>query len=239
MLELVALRRSSTPAVAPASAARCTGRAAIWSIANRLRRVAADDARVVHRVRAAARPRVPRHAAPRADAPAMRARKSRRVVLPSFVILRPESRPPAAEGGITAAYPACTRRRSACGHMTTSPPIIMSKPPIHTHTTSGLNVTRSSAVSAPRTPASTTYVSSFAVVWMPTSVDRLEERMPLRVDVRALLARDDAHALSVAEHLEADGDDVAIDACSTSTRPGSRSATDARTDPWSRTLRRS
>ena len=56
-----------------------------------------------------------------------------------------------------------------------------------------------------RTPASTTYVSSFAVVRMPTSVIGWKSGLPWRVEVCALLARDDPDALPVAERLEPDG----------------------------------
>ena len=58
-------------------------------------------------------------------------------------------------GSSVATYPLGARRRSACGHITIRPPIAMIIPPIQTHTTSGLKLMRSSAVSS-RTPASTT-----------------------------------------------------------------------------------
>ena len=45
---------------------------------------------------------------------------------------------------------------SAAGHITTSPPSAINAPPSQTQRTKGLNVTRISAASAPRTPASTT-----------------------------------------------------------------------------------
>src|SRR5262249_13153874 len=79
-------------------------------------------------------------------------------------------------GFITAAYPVCTGRRCACGHITIRPPIAITNPPIHTQTTSGLNETRNSAISSPftlRIPASTRYVSRRAVLWIPASVDGL------------------------------------------------------------------
>src|ERR1700704_1344460 len=74
-------------------------------------------------------------------------------------------------GFSTAAYPLCARCLSAAGHITTNPPSAINAPPSQTHRTRGLNVTRISAPSAPRTPASTTYTSCLNDPMVPTSVD--------------------------------------------------------------------
>src|SRR5258708_37868963 len=79
-----------------------------------------------------------------------------------------------APGASTETYPLCGRRRSACGHMTIRPPIIITNPPIHTQSTSGLNEIRISAASPGETPASTMQESSFDVVMYATSADRWE-----------------------------------------------------------------
>src|SRR6266404_2400469 len=78
---------------------------------------------------------------------------------------------PIGRGLSTAAYPLCARCLSAAGHITTSPPSAISAPPNQTQRTRGLNVTRISAPSAPRTPARTTYTSCLNDPMIPTSVD--------------------------------------------------------------------
>src|SRR5258708_30161365 len=76
-----------------------------------------------------------------------------------------------APGASTDTYPLWGRRRSACGHMTIRPPIIITNPPIQTQSTSGLNEIRISAASPIETPASTMYVSSRGFVMYATSVE--------------------------------------------------------------------
>src|SRR6266404_5068228 len=67
--------------------------------------------------------------------------------------------------------PGLVRQSSAACHITTSPPSAISAPPNQTQRTRGLNVTRISASSAPRTPARTTYTSCLNDPMIPTSVD--------------------------------------------------------------------
>src|SRR5258705_2412032 len=65
------------------------------------------------------------------------------------------------------------------GHSTIRPPITSTKPPNHTHQTSGLIVKRNTACSVPFTrPASTTYRSTRSPLMMPTSVEGSNVLLP-------------------------------------------------------------